>query len=94
MVGRGVSIYSCALWPTSGIRGLGLCHTHLSGGCHLERGWKPGSAHLPWGLTSGSSFEDPGDDVHPGDCPEAFAYGMKRHLGCRKGVPFQFPRAG
>jgi hypothetical protein len=42
---------------------------------------------LPWGLTSGSKLEDPAGSVYPGDCPEAFAYGMKRHLACRKAVP-------
>lgn len=73
--GRGEddSTYSCALWPTSGIRGLDLCHAHLSGGCHLKRGWEPGSARLHPGfhLEVGLRIH-PRDAVHPGDYPEAF----------------------
>lgn len=59
-----------------GIRGLGLCHTHFSGGCHLERDWELGSTCLP-GAPSGSGFEDPVDAVCPGVYPGALVYGMK-----------------
>ena len=52
MVGGDVSVYSYALWSTLGIRGLDLCSTHFSGGCHLERAWEPGSTCLSWGSIS------------------------------------------
>ena len=52
MVGGDVSVYSYALWSTLGIRGLDLCSTHFSGGCHLERASEPGSTCLPWDYIS------------------------------------------
>ena len=69
-----VSISSSSLWPTSGIRALGLCHACLSGGCLRER---LGSLGLR--IPSGS--------LHPEDCSEAFAYRKKRDVsGTGKGI--------
>lgn len=44
------------------------------------KGWGAWIYLSTLGVPSGSGFEDPGDAVHPGDHPEAFAYGMKRYF--------------
>lgn len=67
-----VSTSSSSLCPTSGIRGLGLCHTCLSGGCLLER---LGSLGL----------RIPPGSVHPEDYSEAFAYGKETFLVQERG---------